>query len=192
MQLFITVFLAHSQWQNGRGWPASINWDGTGPEQRKQLGICKPRETSFSKDELVRHIRQGSGSAVGNAHSVGEGIMTARTPLNISFTQLFLAWERPFSKEEIDSKNGSDDHGLYQIYCHHLVFGAGTLVYISKAEKQTFAQRLNRHWENWAKYESDVSFRLARRGVATRQEKQLLSDAEMLTVYWHTPLYNSE
>ena len=32
--------------------PASINLDDIDPERRKQLGIRKPRETSFSKDEL--------------------------------------------------------------------------------------------------------------------------------------------
>jgi hypothetical protein len=32
--------------------PATINLDDIDPEQRKQLGIKKPRETAFSKDEL--------------------------------------------------------------------------------------------------------------------------------------------
>lgn len=32
--------------------PATINLDDIDPEQRKQLGIRKPRETAFSKDEL--------------------------------------------------------------------------------------------------------------------------------------------
>jgi hypothetical protein len=32
--------------------PATINIDDIDPEQRKQLGIRKPRETAFSKDEL--------------------------------------------------------------------------------------------------------------------------------------------
>ncbi len=31
---------------------ATINLDEIDPEQRKQLGIRKPRETAFSKDEL--------------------------------------------------------------------------------------------------------------------------------------------
>ncbi len=32
--------------------PATINAGDLDPEQRKQLGIRKPRETAFSKDEL--------------------------------------------------------------------------------------------------------------------------------------------
>jgi hypothetical protein len=32
--------------------PATINLDDINPDQRKQLGIRKPRETAFSKDEL--------------------------------------------------------------------------------------------------------------------------------------------
>ena len=31
---------------------ATLNNDDIDPEQRKQLGIRKPRETAFSKDEL--------------------------------------------------------------------------------------------------------------------------------------------
>jgi hypothetical protein len=32
--------------------PASINLDDIDPEQRKRLGIRKPRESRFSKDAL--------------------------------------------------------------------------------------------------------------------------------------------
>jgi hypothetical protein len=32
--------------------PASINLDDIDPGQREQFGIRKPRESSFSKDEL--------------------------------------------------------------------------------------------------------------------------------------------
>jgi hypothetical protein len=32
--------------------PASINLDDIDPQQRKQLGIRKPRESNVSKDEL--------------------------------------------------------------------------------------------------------------------------------------------
>jgi hypothetical protein len=32
--------------------PASINLDDIDPEQRKQFGIRKPRETAFTKDEM--------------------------------------------------------------------------------------------------------------------------------------------
>ena len=32
--------------------PATINLDHIDPEQRKQLGIKEPRESTFSKDEL--------------------------------------------------------------------------------------------------------------------------------------------
>jgi hypothetical protein len=32
--------------------PATINLDDIDPEQRKQLGIRKPRESNFTKDDL--------------------------------------------------------------------------------------------------------------------------------------------
>lgn len=111
---------------------------------------------------------------------------------------LRIEWEGPLSIEAVGSKTGDDDYGLYQIYTHHLIFGAGTLVYIGKAEEQTFACRLKQHWESWLKWEDDVSIRLGRLNAADfrtdddwQEWSQLLSEAEKLSVYWHTPPYNS-
>ncbi|HEY7156157.1 MAG TPA: hypothetical protein VH575_19485 [Gemmataceae bacterium] len=111
---------------------------------------------------------------------------------------LRIEWEGPLSIDAVRSKTGDNDYGLYQIYSHHLIFGAGALVYIGKAERQTFADRLDQHWEGWLKWESDVSIRLGRLSPADyrvddnwQEWSQLLSDAEKLSVYWYTPPYNS-
>jgi hypothetical protein len=84
---------------------------------------------------------------------------------------------------------------LYQVYVHHLVFGAGALAYIGKAQDQTFADRFSQHQENWLKWESDVAIRLGRlaSGFYRTEEEwaDLLTDAEKLTIYWHTPPYNA-
>jgi hypothetical protein len=45
----------------------------------------------------------------------------------------------------VRAKVGEDDYGLYQIYAHHLVFGSGALVYIGKAQEQTFGVRIAQH-----------------------------------------------
>jgi hypothetical protein len=111
---------------------------------------------------------------------------------------LRIEWEGPLSIDMVLTKNGEDDYGLYQVYVHHLVFGAGALVYIGKSERQTFATRFGQHWEDWLKWESDVSIRLGRiaegyyRTDDNWQEwMEILSDVERLTVFWHTPPYNS-
>ncbi len=76
--------------------------------------------------------------------------------------------------------------------------GAGSLVYIGKAQEQTFATRINQHWEGWLKWENDVIVRLGRLAAADYRANdnwqewgQLLSDSEKLSVFWHTPPYNS-
>src|SRR5262245_54679337 len=60
---------------------------------------------------------------------------------------LRIEWEGPLPVDTVLSRGGDDDYGLYQIYAHHLVFGAGALVYIGKAQEQTFAVRFAQHWE---------------------------------------------
>lgn len=111
---------------------------------------------------------------------------------------LRIEWEGPLPVDKVLSKSGENDYGLYQVYLQHLVFGAGALVYIGKAERQTYATRFAQHLEDWLKWESDVSIRLGRladgyfRTDDEWQEwMQLLGDAERLTVFWHTPPYNS-
>lgn len=54
----------------------------------------------------------------------------------MEFRLLLIEWEGPLSVDAvISSRKGVNDRGLYQIYSHHLVFGAGALVYIGKTEK---------------------------------------------------------
>jgi hypothetical protein len=109
---------------------------------------------------------------------------------------LRIVWEGPYSLADVSKKSGDDDCGLYQIYAHHMVFGAGALVYVGKAQDQTFSARFAQH-DHWLKDENDVSIRL---GVLWREDYRtdddwkewagLLADAERLTVFWHSPPYN--
>ncbi len=110
---------------------------------------------------------------------------------------LRIEWEGPLSIDALRSKTGEDDYGLYQIYAHHVVFGAGALVCIGKAQEQTFAARFAQH-EEWLDLENDVSIRLGRLAPADyraddgwQEWGQLLTDAERLSVFWHSPPYNS-
>ncbi len=120
-------------------------------------------------------------------------------------TLLRIKWEGPFSIKDIETGSGFNERGLYQIYAHHPVFGAGSLVYIGMARDQTFKNRLHQHIEppeGWLSGENDISFRLGRLYKDENLEKaydygseewrRFLSEAEILSVFWNTPPYNSQ
>lgn len=111
-----------------------------------------------------------------------------------------VEWEGPFSIEEVLKLNDqNDDYGLYQIYGRHIIFGANSLLYIGKAEGLTFSQRFNQHCLEWLLEEEGVSIRVGR--IASKDYaydppdwsdwRKVLRDAEALTIYWHSPPYNS-
>ena len=44
-----------------------------------------------------------------------------------------IEWEGPFSLDYvIEELNGKDNYGLYQIYGTHIVYGAGSLLYLER------------------------------------------------------------
>ena len=111
-----------------------------------------------------------------------------------------VEWEGPFSIEEVLRLNDqNDDYGLYQIYGHHIIFGTNSLLYIGKAEALTFSQRFNQHRLEWLLEEEGVSIRVGRIASADyaydppdwSDWRKVLRDTEALTIYWHSPPYNS-
>ena len=100
-----------------------------------------------------------------------------------------VEWEGPFSIEEVlELDNRNKDYGLYQIYGHHIVYGADSLLYIGETS-QTFSQRFNDH-TGWLKEEEGVFIHVGR--IASEDyNEQVRKDAEALTIYWHSPAYNS-
>ena len=107
-----------------------------------------------------------------------------------------IEWVGSFSLDYvIDELNGKDDYGLYQIYGTHIVYGANVLLYIGKAEGLTFSQRFSQHSE-WLSEEEGVSIRIGRIAIDdyaydSPDWREVLRDAEALTIYWHSPAYNS-
>ena len=117
---------------------------------------------------------------------------------------LRIEWEGPFTLDyAIDKLNDkddeSDDYGLYQIYGTHIVYGANVLLYIGKAEGLTFSQRLSQHRSEWLSEEKGVSIRIGRISEEDYEPdppdwsdwREVLRDAEALTIHWHSPVYNS-
>lgn len=109
-----------------------------------------------------------------------------------------VVWDVPCSRTEVLTKKDIDkDCGLYQIYGHHVVFGPGSLLYVGMTGKRSFGTRFSEH-EAWLQYESDILIRLGRLRVGDYKQEpdwadwaKLLGDVEALTIYWHTPPYNS-
>ena len=61
-------------------------------------------------------------------------------------TKIEIKWEGPYTIAEIELlSNYGKDHGLYQIYGTHPIFGPKSLVYIGKADAQTFGARIPQH-----------------------------------------------
>lgn len=62
-----------------------------------------------------------------------------------------IEWDGPFDMNEIQKMNGDCDFGLYMAFGHHRVYGENVLLYIGKAEKQTFSKRILDHFlkEDW-------------------------------------------
>lgn len=59
---------------------------------------------------------------------------------------IHLDWSGPHSYAEVvDSFNKPTDHGIYQVYGAHHVYGSNVLLYIGKTEEQTFAARFSKH-----------------------------------------------
>ena len=58
-------------------------------------------------------------------------------------TVIHIQWEGPLSVNDAQELNDPDsDFDLYQVYGQHPVYGTGTLIYIGKAQNQTFGQRI--------------------------------------------------
>ena len=70
-----------------------------------------------------------------------------------------VRWDDPVRLEAIQQFDGEDDYGLYEVYSHHVVFGPGSLVYIGKAQEQTFTDRFEQHEREWLSEENDVTIR---------------------------------
>ena len=108
-------------------------------------------------------------------------------------------WDAPRSLDKIfDLNDPNNDCGLYQVYGHHVVFGPGALLYIGKTCDQTFSARFDQH-RAWLQHESEIVVRVGRlRREDYRDEehwrdwKEVVGLVEQLTIYWHSPPYNTK
>src|SRR5438128_1203923 len=68
-------------------------------------------------------------------------------------TIIEIEWEGPFSFTDMlkSRKDKKSDYGIYCVYGNHVLSGDDTLLYIGKANDQTFSSRISQHewWIDW-------------------------------------------
>lgn len=107
-----------------------------------------------------------------------------------------IGWEEKKYDEKIIEKLDSEDYyGVYQIYGNHPVYGENTLLYIGKANQQTFAIRLKERTEFKETVLRPSSIRIGRIFKTTDTENaiwdELVDIVEKILIRAHAPAYNS-
>lgn len=111
---------------------------------------------------------------------------------------IHINWEGPYTYEKaLQFRNENGDYGVYQIYGTHPVYGRDVLIYIGKADYQTFGKRLSQ--EQWRTTNSDSSAlnvyigKLGGYGGTPSNEEwsRQISAAERMLIVAHWPAGNS-
>lgn len=93
--------------------------------------------------------------------------------------------------------NESRDYGLYTVYGSHPLYGADVLLYIGKANHQTFAKRIVQHDFVYFHEDSNALKFYLGRFCKTELEMNddiwtdLIDDCESLLIHAHRPALNS-
>ena len=108
-----------------------------------------------------------------------------------------IEWKGPYPTSGLDELCTSKDYGVYAIYGFHPVYGPSVLLYIGKAWKRTFAERIPE--EGWdrgsAEDRAHVEIYVGRlKGATTPSTEQWHEEidlAEKLLIHAHGPAYNA-
>ncbi len=111
---------------------------------------------------------------------------------------IHIEWTGPHAPSELVNLCKSIDYGIYAIYGHHPVYGSDTLLYVGKAQDQTFGQRIRQ--EGWDKGSMEdpahTEIYVGRlKGPDTpplEVWKKEIDLAEKLLIHTHGPAYNSQ
>jgi len=113
-------------------------------------------------------------------------------------THLHVEWDGPFSYDAVKRlKDEFVDYGVYQVYGAHPVYGSDVLLYIGKADKQTFGVRLSQ--ESWNFHNQDSTRVCVYVGRISGYNKtprdsvwtKHITLVERLLIYSHWPAGNS-
>lgn len=111
---------------------------------------------------------------------------------------IHIQWEGPHNySEALKLRDDFTDFGIYQIYGSHPIYGSDVLIYLGKADKQTFGLRLSQ--ESWGSCNQDASRVTVYVGRLSSYEKtppdaewsKRIALAERLLISSHWPAGNS-
>lgn len=113
-------------------------------------------------------------------------------------TDIHIDWTGPYTYDKaVQLKNTLYDFGVYQIYGTHPVYGADVLLYIGKADQQTFGVRLAQEaWRSTNADSSDLSVYVGRLGgygrtPSNEEWSRRITIAERMLIVAHWPAGNA-
>jgi hypothetical protein len=109
---------------------------------------------------------------------------------------IHVQWEGPFPFASISSLKRPADHGVYQVYGRHPLYGGNALLYLGRAQKSTFAKRLSEEgWLNWEAAEGPVQVHVGRLSGSTTPDDltwdEQIARVERLLIFAHRPAHNA-
>lgn len=110
---------------------------------------------------------------------------------------IHIEWEGPYALNTISTlTDRTKDYGIYQIYGSHTVYGSHVLLYIGKADRQTFGVRITQEFWQLNKDARAVQVYVGRlagaQAPSLEQWSRDIADAEKLLIYAHAPASNSQ
>lgn len=110
---------------------------------------------------------------------------------------IHIDWSGPLKWPEVGELNGPEDYGVYQVYGPGLIYKRVELLYIGLAGEQTFATRIQQHWQfEHTSDSSQVCIHIGRLlGPLTPKSDvwtEQIKLAESLLIYAHYPPYNRQ
>lgn len=108
-----------------------------------------------------------------------------------------INWEGPFTLPQLtELQDNTWDYGIYQIYGGHPVYGSIVLLYIGKADQQTFGANISQ--ENWYNNSNAGEFKIYVGRLAGQKQPSddewsyAITLAEKLLIYAHSPACNAQ
>jgi hypothetical protein len=107
-----------------------------------------------------------------------------------------IQWSGPYPFGRVGEFTRASDYGIYQVCGRHPVYGAPALLYLGKAQEQTFGVRLQQeNWRAWQEDHGSIEVYLGRlSGSATPDNvvwNEQIARAERLLIYAHRPAHNA-
>ena len=106
-----------------------------------------------------------------------------------------IEWDGPFGIKDLKKFNSDNDHGFYQIYGSHPVYGSDILLYIGRASVQTFG--ISIFQEGWGHHNNEYGLQvhlgrlLTDKPLEKSQRQKRIEQVFKLLVYFHSPAYNA-